>query len=399
MYGQGLGTGPDTSHAAFTAASQAAEALGTAQARSVIVFSTDQHDGAAVMGEVRKVFPEAHVVGARTAGVFAGTTVSYDGVAVLASDSLRLFPAHAGSVSASGEAAGSQAAGWAVDSLEAAGAVLESIHSGLLLISDGILGSSAAVARGVAQEVGPATRVIGGGAGDGMKFVETVQYSGDSVRSDAVVATAFTAPGPVGIALRHGCDAIGEPMVTTSVAGQMLSQLDYRNSFARYREVAAAALGSELDLSGENFTQFAMLHPVGISMGEGDRHVLRSPLAVSEDGAIMCCSEVPANAVLRVMEGSDEKMLEATKEAARIACAELGDGAPQAILVFACVSRDFVLGNGGTDGESRELAAVRAVAGEGMPVVGGLTFGSYGTFGSGLVQYHSKSVAIAAFGG
>ena len=72
-----------------------------------------------------------------------------------------------------------------------------------------------------------------------------------------------------------------------------------------------------------------------------------------------------------------------------------GGAQPAAALVFACVSRDFVLG-ATPAGTSIELDAVREGLGADVPLFGCLTFGTFGTLGSGLAQYHSKSINITA---
>ncbi len=385
MYAQALSTEQDTRAAATAAAREAMAALGGTRPTAVLVFSTDGHDGRTVLDAVRAVTGDAPLAGANAPAVLAAGRVSRHGVAVMVSDTLRMVPASSEGASRDGAAAAEAAVSGAVDGMERAGGAASLV----VMMPDGIRGNSVEAARGAVRAVGGTVRVAGGGAGDDMKFARTHQYRGDAVLEDACLAVALAAGGPVGFALRHGCVPTGAPMVATDVTGRRLARLDYRPAFERYAEVAAPG-----GLSAADFMAFAMLHPLGLVQGSGADHVLRSPLSVEDGGAMGCCSDTPPSAVLRVMEGTPAGMLDAAREAAAAARAELGSAAPGAALVFACVSRDFVLGADAA-GRSLELDAVARGVGADVPVFGCLTFGGFGTLGSGLPQYHSKSVGVA----
>jgi hypothetical protein len=153
-------------------------------------------------------------------------------------------------------------------------------------------------------------------------------------------------------------------------------------------------------LSGEQvardtFMEYALLHPFGIPQHDAE-YVLRSPFQPGPHGEIYCCSDLPPDGVLRLMVGDRHSLLEAAREAGAEARKGLLGHTPAAALVFACVSRDLVLG-GHADLHSDELAAVRQGLEADVPLFGCLTFGQIGTLGSGLPQFHSKSIQVCAF--
>ncbi len=392
MYVQALSTASDTHAAATQAAREAAAGLRGARPTAVLVFSTDNHDSERVLAAVRAVFGNVPTTGCNAPGVLACGRVTHDGVAVLASDTLRLAAVAVDGIAVDSEAVMARAVDAALDAFEAVGGEGDGPSSLLLMLPDGIAGNSVRAARGAVGVVGSSLRLAGGGSGDDMKFVGSRQYCDAAVHERSALAAVLGASSPIGVALRHGCHPIGPPMIVTEVHGARLGKLDFVPAFERYRDLARDfGLG---EVEPEQFVAFAMLHPLGILQGVGGDHVLRSPLAVAEDGSIACCSEVPPNAAVRFMIGTPETLLAAAREAASAARADLGSAAPGAALVFACVSRDAVLGADEL-GISRELAAVRDGLGCDVPMFGCLTFGAFGTLGAGLPQYHSKSIDVA----
>lgn len=388
MYGQAMLDGADAFATAHDAARDAAAAMGGGSASSALVFSTQNYPGNAVLRGVRRALPTARIAGCQAAAVFGCGRVSHDGIAVLVSDSLEMIPA-----AAPHNVCGTEAA-MEVAVVEAIAGLGGGDPSIVLLLPDGVRGNSVAAARGAARACGSAVMVSGGGAGDDMLFRGTHQYCDDAVVTDSAVAVAIRARSPIGAGLQHGSVPVGEPMVVTESSGARLAQLDFVPAIDRYRSVAHVAAGDPA--SPESwFTSFAMRHPIGLAQGSGDEYVLRSPLSVTLDGALVCCSDIPPHSTIRVMESTPASLLAAATEAAGSARALLGPATPGAALVFACVSRDFMLGADAA-GFSRELAAVTSGLGRSVPVVGCATFGSFGSLSGGLPQYHSKSVSVVA---
>ncbi len=392
-YVQGFSDASDSQVAAQTAAQQAHDQLSGAPATGVFAFFTDAHNAEEIGAGLQRVFADVPLVGCTVPGVFANDTVTHSGVVVTAcaDPNLSIEPILVEGVGANSRTAGNRVAEavWAhtKDTPES--------HSLTLLLPDGIQGNSVEVARGVVDELGSSVQIAGGGSGDDLKFVQAHQLRGSTVSTNSALAVSFNAQHPIGVGLSHGCQPVGPPMVANSVQGKELKQLDFNSAFDRFQQVATAEITSSDSVTSENFMQFAMLHPLGIVQGN-DEHVLRSPLFVAEENAISCCSDIPENASVRMMQGDAESMLEATRSATRTALAGIGQAEPSAAMIFACVSRDLVLGID-DDGLSLEIKAMREVLGPDVPIFGSLTFGGFGTLGSSTPQYHSKSINISIF--
>jgi hypothetical protein len=391
--GQGLASGADARAAARAAATHAFTRAGSMRPDLVWVFATDAYDPAEVRAGVADIVGDAPIVGCRAPGVLACDRVTHDGVGVLVlSGGLVSRIGLAPGVSADGRSAGAAAAGNALDALEAELGDVETDRTAIVVLPHAIRGNSCDVVRGVDAAVDAGVRLVGGGAGDNLQFKQTWQFAGDTVVDDAVLAVAMAAPSSMGIALRHGCTPWGRPMKVTRVEGRTVHDLDWEPAFARYASVARE-LGAD-EIGRDGFVTFAMLHPFGIPHGE-DHYVLRSPLMLGERGEIACCSDLPTDGVMRIMSGNRTSLLHAAREAGAAARTALAGAPPAAALVFACVSRDFVVGGDAQD-LSAEIRAVREGLGVDAPIFGCLTFGQIGSLAGGAPQFHSKSVQVCA---
>jgi hypothetical protein len=366
--------------------------LAGAAPRALFVFTTDDRDHAAVLAVAREEFGPVTVVGGSSPALLARGTSIRDGVAMLASADPGIEVSCAVAEGAAGDSvgAGARAASASMAGLAEVDPEPSGDRAALLVLSDGIRANSVDVVRGVVETAGRDLRLFGGGMGDDLRFVASHQFTAAGAHSGAVVAACFVASGPIGVALRHGCVPWGPPMHVSASSDRVLRTLDFEPAFSRYCDTVSS-LG-ERPPSADEFMQFAMLHPIGIVQGHRD-HVLRSPLQATAEGSILCCSDVPPNALVRLMRGTPESLIAAARQAGEEARRQLGDRRPAAALVFACVSRDVALGSR-DDGPSRELDAVREGIGADIPILGCLTFGGFGALSSGLSQYHSKSVSV-----
>lgn len=383
--GTALARGPSARSVAARAASLARARLGDAAPSFALVYATEQYPGPDVLAGVREALGPVPVAGCTAPGVFCGDEVTRDGVAVLVlgGDALRGSVGTGADVRADPRGAAERAATAAVDPLLDHGVPMERLA--LVLLPDAICGNAVEVARGASDALGAGVHLVGGGSGDNLKFAGCWQFTGAEAVQNAVVAVALGSRGRVGTALRHGCRPYGPPATVTRSSGRVVHEIEWDQALRQYVAMARRQGDTVTD-----FISFAMLHPFGIPEGE-DGYVLRSPIAVGEDGAIHCCSDVPQDGVIRVMEGDVESLLDATTEAARDALTQLGGALPELALLTACVSRDFVLGG---EGPSREIAAARRALGGDVPVFGALLFGQLGRQARGRTQFHSKAVQV-----
>lgn len=117
----------------------------------------------------------------------------------------------------------------------------------------------------------------------------------------------------------------------------------------------------------------------------------RAPLFVHPDGSLACAAEVPKGSMVSILAGESRRMIEAARAAATEAHVRLGGAKPAGVLLFDCVCRGMMLG----EGFSREIEAVRSVFGN-VPILGFLTYGEIARLPRHMDGWHNATVVIAA---
>lgn len=345
------------------------------RAGALFLFTTDGYDQEEVLEGVLAEAGSTPLVGACGAGIVTPVGILKEGVAVLAlaGKGLRVATAMteftAGDPWETGKKLGRQ--------LTAGAAV----SSGMVVVlPDGLAGSITEMLQGLYDELGPGFKYVGGGTGDNLRFIRSYQLTERGMASGAVAA-ALISGCAFGVAVEHGWRPMGSPLVVTGARGKVVYELDARPAFTVYSE----RLGG---IEPEKFQEYGLRYPIGMPNAAG-HFILRDPLRVLPDGAIELVTEVPPRAVAYLMEARAEDLLEVTR---RVAVASLREVAlPVFALVFTCVSRSLLLGNGG-----REFEIYREVFGP-LPFAGFLTFGEVAAYDD-VPVFHNKTLVVAVGG-
>ena len=81
---------------------------------------------------------------------------------------------------------------------------------------------------------------------------------------------------------------------------------------------------------------------LGIRSAEGYR--LRVPLAVGDNGALLCAAAVPEGSIVHIMKANAASAVQAARQATEAALHALGGHKPAAAFVFDCVATRLRLG-------------------------------------------------------
>ena len=356
------------------------EALVREDAKLVVVLCSPAHDLPALLGEIRARSGDVPLVGCSTAGEIgvAGPRDASVVVAALGGDGFAVETAVA--VGASGDLRG---AGARVARCMPARDDLE--HRALLLLSDGLAGDQQEIVRGAYGVLGAGVPLVGGCAGDDLKMARTFQLHGDRVLTDAVVAAGIASDAPLGIGVRHGWLRVGDPMLVTASAGNLVHTLDDRPALDVYLE----RLRLEEPDDQETLARLALTHPLGVRRANGEEHVRFVRGGDFGQRSLTCIAEVPEGALVWIMEGDARSALEATDAAAGDALTALDGHAPLGMLVFDCVARRGVLGDAGIRVEIDRLAALAA----GAPIAGFYTYGEIART-RGPHGFHNQTLVV-----
>ncbi|MEY2631835.1 MAG: hypothetical protein RIR00_489, partial [Pseudomonadota bacterium] len=188
----------------------------------------------------------------------------------------------------------------------------------------------------------------------------------DSERCLRQGALALLLP-PRRVLLEHGYPTPGQVHSATSTVGNRIISIDWRPAFSVYQELIGSRFG--VALTPENFYQYACHFPFGILRADGSV-VIRIPVALTEDGSLFCVGEVPANAVLVLLQAPSAEQCDCVPRLSRA----LGRLDGQALLTFYCAGRRMHMG----EACNREIAALQQETGAAC-LAGALTLGEIGT--------------------
>jgi hypothetical protein len=151
--------------------------------------------------------------------------------------------------------------------------------------------------------------------------------------TDAAVGLEILSEKPIGIGVGHGWEPRGEGMRVTESHGMRLVSLNGLPAIEAF-EAHAEATGQALDRGVPSY--FLLNNVLGIDTGVGYR--LRVPLAIQEDGSILCCADVPQDSVVHIMKSTETSAVDAAVGATRSAVLRLREHTPRVAMFFDCVA-------------------------------------------------------------
>jgi hypothetical protein len=379
-FGVGRSASPDSTLAGAEAADLA---MRGEDGKLIVVFASESHQLADLLSGIRSRTHDIPLIGCSTAGEIASDGPGDAGVVVVALGG----PGFVARTAASrGVAARLRDAGAEVAAC--AGTAPGHAHQALLLLSDGLAGDQTEIVRGAYSVMGAATPLVGGCAGDDLHMQRTRQLFGGEVLDDAVVGAWLASDAPLGIGVQHGWSRVGSPMLVTGSEGSRVLTLDDQPALDVY--IDRLQPPAEAQRSPEDFTSFALTHPLGLSRRSGEevRFVAGANL---EERSLNCIAAVPQGALVWMMEGDDDSVLAATDAACEEALDALGGEAPIGMLAFDCIARRGVLGD---DGIKHEVDRITGHAGGG-PVAGFYTYGEIART-HGVNGFHNQTLVVLA---
>jgi hypothetical protein len=330
------------------------DAFNGAPADAVVVFASSRHDQPALLAALADSAGTEVLVGASSAGEFTHRERGEGKVSAmgLRSDSMRFAVGLGEGVSRDARAAAAQV----VQGFGGADDLSLPYHSALVL-TDALAGHTDPLVEELTLLTAGNYRFFGGGAGDDARFETTQVFAGLRASSDAVVALEIRSARPVGVGVAHGWEPAGPGMRVTEAQGSRLVSLNGAPAIHAFQEHAERT-GQRLNLKDP--MPFFLHNVIGIRGGEGYR--LRVPLAVQDDGAILCAAAVPEGAVVHLMKTSGASAVQAARQATQAALQALAGARPAGGFVFDCVATRLRLGREFED-ELQACARLLAPAG------------------------------------
>ena len=257
----------------------------------------------------------------------------------------------------------------------------------LFVFLDGLSAGVAALKESLFNCLGLKPNYIGGGAGSLSFIQKPCILTGKGMLQDAAVLALADMKSGVGVA--HGWKPVSEPLKITQADRNRILSINWKPAFQVYRELVEALSGS--DFNQESFFKIAKNYPFGIIKMAAEM-VVRDPIEVTDDQAILCVGEVPVNSFVYLLQGDKEGLLRGAAEARLLAEKSADETIRQPhVFLIDCISRVLFLEN---DFEE-ELATIH----QGGPLFGALTLGEIANSGKAYLEFYNKTTVVALLEG
>ena len=224
---------------------------------------------------------------------------------------------------------------------------------------------------------------IGGGCGS-LSFVQKpCLFTNKGLIADsAVLATVDIASG---IGVSHGWYSVSGPFKVTEADRNVILTLDWQPAFSIYRQVVEEA--ARCKFTDTNFFELAKSYPFGIKRLGGEM-IVRDPIMVKENGALVCVGEVPVESYVDILTGDESSLVNAARKALTLSLeAYLGPANHKVFFFIDCISRVLFLG--------KEFEKeIQAVYQEGIPLIGALTLGEIANSGKDYLEFYNKTAVV-----
>lgn len=346
-------------------------------ANLVLVFSaSDYFRQPQCYDDLRRMFPEAHIVGCSSSGSVHDTRISDDDIVVTAvtfeHGRIRLVQELVTpDVNIRALAVGMMSE-------------LKADHQDLrhaFVLSDGLLVNGSDLASGLNIAGIPVT---GGMAGDGTLFSSTWVMADAPAVQNLVVLVGFFGELEVRSACVAGWREFGAERLVTRSSGNVVYEIDHKPALTIYTKYLGE-MARDLPGSGLRF-------PLAIRTGEQERPVIRALLAVDALAqSLTFAGDVPQGSFCRLMKTDLDTLIEGSGTAATAAKIVSASLKASLCLVVSCVGRRLVLGQL----TEEELDIVRARIGPGAAITGFYSYGELAPFSKVVgCQLHNQTMAL-----
>jgi hypothetical protein len=334
--------------------------------------------------ELKSLYPEAILLGCSTGGQIDGDDIEdagLSGVAISFSQTRLAIARTSGCAGMNCRAGGAQLAREL-----AALATADEPLAGIFVLSDGLLVNGSQLVRGMMEAIGRDLPIMGGLAGDGADFSQTLVAANEPPRPGVVAGLGFYGSAiRIGHGSAGGWDVFGPRRRVTRSHGNVLHELDGEPALDLYKRY----LGEE----AAGLPGTALLFPLLLcDPARPDHEVVRTILAVDHEArSLTFAGDVPQGWTAQLMRGNFDRLSEGAAEAARAASGPFISGSGSLAVMISCIGRRLLMGQRVTE----ELEAALGELPQGIPTVG---FYSYGEISphkaSGFCELHNQTMTV-----
>lgn len=250
-------------------------------------------------------------------------------------------------------------------------------------LADGSTTNGGLILSGLKLALGDDIPIVGGAAGDQFRFKTTYQFFRNEVLTNALPILIFG--GDILVSYGTGCgwQPLGSKSTITKSKGTILYEIDGVSALAFYQRY----LG---------YRQPTAENPIAVYEEDSDRYYMRVPNTCDpEVGSINFLGDVPEQAKIQMTDFNRDEVLHAVKTSCKNAIENYPGKEPEAILLFSCCCRRWLLGTKAKD----EYQLVKTALGKEIPICGFYTYGEYSPLKpQGITHYHQETFVTVLLG-
>lgn len=234
-----------------------------------------------------------------------------------------------------------------------------------------------------------ANRVHYAGANAGSETFQPMPCLFDNTRTAGNALLAILVKQHHGAILEHGYRLPASSYTATAAEGNRISHIDWRPAFEVYCELVRAQYGVEI--TRDNFYEYAVHFPFGI-VRANHNVLVRIPVALGDDGSLVCVGEVPAHSVLTLLQAPDPNSRHTVDGLIERLASLNGGVAGRDLLLFYCAGRRMHLGANAAEAELLDMRQ-RSQAGQ---MMGALSLGEIGASSlRGYPLFHNATLVTS----
>ncbi len=256
----------------------------------------------------------------------------------------------------------------------------------MFVFVDGLAGRISAFIGSLFSVFGLELNYIGGGAGSLDMKEKPCLFTNRGLLRDCALLALLDVAGGVGVS--HGWESADGPYRVTESEKNLVKTLDWRPAFDVYKEVVEQH--DRRALEQEHFFDVAQCYPFGISKIGAER-VIRAPVRVEENGALMCVGEVPEGSFIDIMKGDEASLITAAGKARELAIRGFNQCRPGEMgftMFIDCIFRALLL-------KDRFIGELEAVYNPQLPMVGACTVGEIANSGNDYLEFYNETSVVA----
>lgn len=259
--------------------------------------------------------------------------------------------------------------------------------AGVFVLSDGLAVNGSRLVGGMIEILGRDLPIMGGLAGDGADFIETLVGADAAPETSIIAAVGFYGDKlRIGHGNAGGWDVFGPRRNITSSQANVLLELDGEPALDLYERY----LGED---ESKGLPGTALLFPLMLRDPlRNDHEVVRTVLAIDRDARSMTfAGDIPQGWTAQLMRGNFDRLSQGAGEAARAASGDgLGSGTGLSVMI-SCIGRRLLMGQR----IHEELEAALAELPDQMPNIGFYSYGEISPHAaSGFCELHNQTMTV-----